>query len=230
MTIPNSLPIGTTYSSSPTAPDYNPLNDNTRNATQEIAKTKQPQGTNPKGVILTQDPIADGIPLDVVAGKLGNDPANPSRPSLKEAVFQTIHVTGAVQDEITSTIEEDRLSPELRTKLEEDKKLPFEKRDPDLVALELLMKFEDRGLAAARQLSQPPIEEGPALEETRTMNELLNKITDNLHIVTEKVIGYIEGTIHEIGANNMNHDLWLEANNTLRQAQEFLSQIKRSDE
>lgn len=217
----NSLPVGSGFSSNPGSPDYFPLN--AKETTQEIVNTKNPQGSNPRGVILTPD--NEGIPLEIIMGKIGNDPYSSARPMLKESLFQMINVSPKAQaEEMRGTFELllSFLPTDLQEKLTQDKQLPFEDRDPDLVALDLMLKFETGFAAAAARVSMPEVEGGTALTEAKRYEALPGEVNGALMALTDKILSRLEDYLTVSSPNDIGHDLLLNALNALQQGKETI--------
>jgi hypothetical protein len=219
----NSLPIGGGFTSSPNSPDY--IDISSKDLLQERTNNTIPQGSpGNRGVILTKDSL--DVPLEFAFG-ITDDRSEPGRPTLLP-LFRTLIVDDQkIPDTSRNYYEKLRneLSPNLKTKLEQDEQQPFEDRDPDLVALDNSLRFNANVLALAKSFSLP-VEEGHlSLIGAQQYLNLPNAIRQEILTYGTTVSNYVDRFLAQIGPNDPSYDFLLNATNQIKQTLDLLTEF-----
>lgn len=219
-TLPPNINIGTNAGA--TNPFYN--DPGSKDNIQELRNTRIQQGhSQNRGVPLAQDSL--DIPIELQFG-INNERTESSRPTL-----MPLNRTRFVQmPPISSSYEQEyiqlrnSLPEDLRTKLEEDERLHFSKRDPDLIAFNESLKFEAARRMMIQYLAAPPADLERALASAANYSNMPETILKNILSHSSHVLNKIDDYLNQIGPNDPSYDNYLNASNLAHDAIRILKE------
>jgi hypothetical protein len=165
---------------------------------------KSLQKTNFQYVHLTKDSL--NVPLELL-WKIGYDNQNPSRPSLMP-LFRILHTPDIVKsDDISTAYQELRsqLNPDLQEQLQNDERLPFEERDPDLMALDMSLKFEAQVMTLTRLFATPLSPDRDPVIAAK-FQAAIQETFNQTGLTGKELAAQLEEHLQQIGSNDPSYD------------------------
>lgn len=224
MTLSIPPPIGTGFTSSPTAPDYQELNS--KELTQTITTTNIKQGSAPQGAILHDG--SDILPLESLS-PIRQEEAQAGRPSLLPLFRIRFVENQKIEGNNQQFYEQlhDALPPAIQAKLDEvQTKIrqgdPLEEGDEFFIALEQSLRFDAKLLALSLQSTKPILEGDPALVAAERYENLSHTVKQETVKHGEIIQQNLTQYLNEIGTNDPAYDLFSHASNQLKEVLNLL--------
>jgi hypothetical protein len=212
----NSLPTGTGFTGSQYSPEYVDLGS--KDKLQQITDTTLKQGSpvNP-GVILTKDGL--DVPLEVQFG-INDEKINSGRPTLLP-LFRTRYVDDRTTEDNTQGYYQElrgQLSPTLQNLLAENELKSLEERDPDLVALDMSLRFEANWLAISNGLSVPSSSSESALIGAQQFLNMPSMVRSQMLDYGNKVSQFLDTYLATLRRDDPSFDILLNVSNQIKEA------------
>ena len=188
----------------------------------QMKKGSAKESVQEKGANLAKDSLE--IPFEQQA-KIGAQEAEAGRPSLPP-LFKMRFVEDREGDELSRDYYlalRKSLSPPLKGKLENEEKLPFNERDPDLIALDGSLKFEGNLLALADSLSAPLTGNEPALPGAEHAQALPQTVQKELSSYGSLVCSFLDRYLSQLSRNDASYELFQHVSNQIKEALNLLN-------
>ena len=175
-----------------------------------------------KGVILAKDSLE--VPYEKQAGIQANQ-AEAGRPSLPP-LFRTRFVDDHQVEDLSRDYYQalrNNLPSLLKEKLEKDEAhSAFAERDPDLVALDMSLKFEAHLLALADTFSIPSASDEKVLMGIQRYLALPARVQQELLTYGSTVSHFLDHYLSNIGPNDPSYEILHNVSNQMKEALELL--------
>ncbi len=208
-----------------TTPIFNTGSNLTPNYTNEneleyVKSSESSQGS--KGAILTKDSLEVPFEKHISIQSQEADAGRPFLPPLFRMRLIEDRQPEDLSKHYYQTLR-NSLSPLLKNKLERDEtQLTLADRDPDLIALDISLKFEANLLALTDTLSVPSNDEERILISAQQYIALPSLVQQELLNDGAKVLRFLDHYLSSIGPNEASYDILLNVSNQMREALELL--------
>lgn len=218
----NAPSTGAGFSGSPYSPEYMDLNS--KDNLQQITSSKLIQGSpwNP-GVILAKDSLQ--VPLETQFG-ITDEKTNPGKPTLMP-LFRTRYVDDHATEDKTQEYYQGlkaNLPQNLQDLLNKNETQYAEDKDPDVIALDMSLRFEANWLAISDGLSVPSSQNESTLIGAQQFLNMPIMVKMQMLDYGTQVSGFLDHYLATTSSNDPGYDTLLNASNLIKDALVILNQ------